>query len=166
MSEALETRKAERNPVVDLIEVVGGDDLLLLKTLFVEYADAFDRELCFEAFDEELSVLPAPYVAPYGGLVLAKVNGQVAGCVALKRLDSKKAEMKRLYVRPGFRGNRLGMRLTNAMSDLAKTLGYKVLQAETVPAKMGFAVSVYRQQGFVLVKQEAGNPIVFMEKTL
>ena len=152
--------------VVDLVDVSGGDDLLILKTLFVEYADMFEHQLCFDAFDAELDGLPDPYAPPGGGLVLAKVDGHAAGCVALKRLNKKTAEMKRLFVRPGFRGNKLGMRLTEAMIGRAKDLKYKLLQAETVPTKMGFAVSVYRQFGFETIRQSADEPIVLMERRL
>jgi len=158
--------KRSEGPVIDLLNVSDGDDLLILKTLFVEYADTFDHQLCFDAFDAELAGLPAPYTAPDGGLMLVRVDGQAAGCVALKRLNDDAAEMKRLFVRSGFRGNKLGMRLTAAMIELAKRLEYKVLQAETVPTKMGFAVSVYRQFGFETIRQSADDPIVLMERRL
>ncbi len=160
------TGRVSDGPLVDLASVSGGDDLLILKTLFVEYADMFDRQLCFDAFDAELAGLPEPYAPPDGGLILAKVDGQAAGCAALKRLDKKSAEMKRLFVRPGFRGNKLGIRMTEAMMDLAKSLKYKCLQVETVPTRMGFAVTVYRQFGFQTVRQSAGDPIVLMERQL
>ena len=166
MPTELASQAQYNTPVIELIDVSGGDDLLILKTLFVEYADAFDHELCFDAFDAELAELPTPYVAPDGGLVLAKVDGHAAGCVALKRIDKKSAEMKRLFVRPGFRGNKLGMRLTTKMIELSQALGYNSLQAETVPDKMGFAVSIYRQNGFALVQQSLDNPIVLMERRL
>ena len=153
-------------PAIDLVNVAGGDDLLILKTLFVEYADMFDHQLCFDAFDAELADLPRPYAPPDGGLILAKVDGHAAGCAALKRLNKKSAELKRLFVRPGFRGNKLGMRMTDAMIDLAKSLNYKLLQAETVPTRMGFAVTVYRQFGFETVRRSPDDPIVLMERRL
>ena len=135
-------------PVVEVIAVTGGDDLLLLKTLMVEYADAFDRRLCFDAFEEELASLPAPYVDPDGALFLAKVDGMSAGCVAVKRISKKKAEMKRLFVREGFRGHALGRRLTEAAVEAARARGYKALRIETVPATMDIAEALYRQLGF------------------
>ena len=138
----------EPGPEVEIIAVSGGDDLILLKTLMVEYADAFDRQLCFDAFEAELSALPKPYADPDGALFLAKVDGVSAGCVALKRISKKKAEMKRLFVREGFRGHALGRRLTEAAADAARARGYKVLQVETVPATMSVADALYRQLGF------------------
>ena len=153
-------------PETELIPVAGGDDLVILKSLFVEYAEAFDHALCFEAFDRELEDLPAPYQAPDGGLVLARVNGQAAGCAALKRIDKKTAEMKRLFVRPGFRGHRLGMQLTEAMIELSKSLKYKILQVETVPTTMGLAVSLYRQNGFVPSQSSTDGPIILLERPL
>ncbi len=139
----------ETTPAVEVIPVTGGDDLLLLKTLMVEYADAFDRRLCFDAFEVELEALPAPYTDPGGALFLAKVDGVSAGCVALKKISKKKAEMKRLFVRQGFRGHALGRRLTEAAADAARERGYKTLRVETVPATMDVAEALYRQLGFV-----------------
>lgn len=141
--------RIEPAPAVEVIPVSGGDDLLLLKTLMVEYADAFDRQLCFDAFEAELEALPEPYTDPGGALFLAKVDGVSAGCVALERLSRKKAEMRRLFVRPGYRGHALGRRLTEAAADAARDRGYKVLRVETVPATMDVAEALYRQLGFL-----------------
>ena len=141
---------------VEILPISGGDDLLLLKTLMVEYADAFDRQLCFDAFEEELLALPEPYAEPGGALFLAKVDGMSAGCVALKQLSKKKAEMKRLYVRQGFRGYALGRRLTEAAAEAARGMGYKAMRVETVPSTMDVAEALYRQLGFE-PRGSAGN---------
>ena len=142
-------KKAEPETQVEIVSVTGGDDLILLKTLLVEYAEAFDHRLCFDAFEKELASLPEPYADPDGALFLAKVDGASAGCVALKRLTKRKAEMKRLFVRAGFRGHALGRRLTEAAADGARARGYRTLRVETVPATMGVAEALYRQLGFL-----------------
>lgn len=140
--------KADPDTEVEIIPVSGGDDLVLLKTLLVEYAEAFDHRLCFDAFEQELAALPKPYDDPDGALFLAKVDGASAGCVALKRISKKKAEMKRLFVRAGFRGHALGRRLTEAAAQAARRRGYKTMRVETVPATMDAAEALYRQLGF------------------
>lgn len=154
------------SPPVDVVTVSGGDDLILLKTLLVEYAEAFDRQLCFDEFEAELAGLPAPYEAPSGALFLAKVDGVSAGCVALKKLTEDKVEMKRLFVREGFRGHALGRRLTEAAAEQARALGYTVLRVETVPATMDVAEALYRQLGFEARGTEADGAIAVYELTL
>jgi putative acetyltransferase len=151
--------KADQEPEVEVILVTGGDDLILLKTLLVEYGEAFDHQLCFDAFEEELASLPHPYFGGDGALFLAKVDGASAGCVALKRISKKKAEMKRLFVREGFRGHALGRRLTEAAAEAARERGFKTLRVETVPATMGVAEALYRQLGFE-ANGKAGNEAI------
>ncbi|RVU33795.1 N-acetyltransferase [Hwanghaeella grinnelliae] len=151
--------KAEPEPQVEIVLVTGGDDLILLKTLLVEYGEAFDHQLCFDAFEEELASLPHPYLGDDGALFLAKVDGASAGCVALKRISKKKAEMKRLFVREGFRGHALGRRLTEAAADAARERGFAILRVETVPTTMGVAEALYRQLGFE-ANGKAGNDAI------
>lgn len=154
------------DPAVEVIAVSGGDDLILLKTLMVEYADTFDHQLCFDAFEAELAGLPAPYAAPGGALFLAKVDGVSAGCVAMKRLSTGTAEMKRLFVREGFRGHALGRRLTEAVIGAARAAGYETLRIETVPATMGVAEALYRQMGFEAAGTAEGGAIAVYELNL
>lgn len=151
---------------VEIIPVTGGDDLILLKTLMVEYADAFDRKLCFDAFESELAALPAPYAGKDGALFLAKVDGASAGCVALKRLSGDRAEMKRLFVREGFRGHALGRRLTETVAGAARDRGYRTLRVETVPATMDAAEALYRQLGFELTGMAADDAIALYDLAL
>lgn len=138
------------DPVVELTLAEGGDDLAFVKTLFVEYAETLDYQICFDAFDRELENLPAPYAPPGGALILARVDGRVAGCAALRPLGDggQEAELCRLFVRPGFRGFSLGRRLTEAAVGKARDLGYRRVKLETVSGLMAIAESVYRRMGF------------------
>src|SRR3954466_9093552 len=87
------------------------DELDAVRELFREYAQIVADALCFEAWDRELANLPGQYAPPGGQLFLAFIEGQIAGCVAFRRLTPDVAEMKRLYVRPAFRGHKLGRSL-------------------------------------------------------
>ncbi|MEQ8442936.1 MAG: GNAT family N-acetyltransferase [Alphaproteobacteria bacterium] len=125
------------------------DDLAFIKTLFVEYAESLSFSLCFQDFDEELDGLPGAYSKPDGNLWLARVDGAIAGCVGLRPHLDGTAEIKRLYVRPGFRGHRLGSRLTKTVIRAARDRGYSALRLDTVRDTMRQAQAIYRQLGFV-----------------
>jgi len=138
---------------VEITAVSGGDGLIFLKTLFVEYAEALEYDLCFEAFDRELDELPAPYAPPKGGLWIARVDGAVAGCVALRALvdvndGAEAGEIKRLYVRPQFRGHSLGTKLIEAAIERAQDGGLNRLLLDTVGGRMERAIGLYRGLGF------------------
>lgn len=136
-------------PVVEITEAAeSGDDLAFTKTLFVEYAESLGFSLCFQGFDGELQNLPGQYARPKGNLWLARVDGALAGCVAMRPHEEGTAEMKRLFVRPGFRGHRLGSRLTSTVVQYAEEQGYKALRLDTVVDKMREAQAIYRQLGF------------------
>lgn len=120
----------------------------IARDLFREYAAAIATDLEYQGFSAELAALPAPYVPPSGALLIAHVGGDVAGCVALRPLDDRTGEMKRLYVRPGFQGLGLGRRLVEAVIDQARTAGYAELRLDTL-ASMVSAQALYRRLGFV-----------------
>ena len=135
-------------------------------TLSVE-GDAHDAPT-FRGHREELAELPGVYMPPAGRLFLARETGQTAGCVAIKPNDTRVCELKRLYVRPTFRGRGLGERLVRRAIDEARSIGYKQMILDS-HISMGSAHAIYRSLGFGLVDAPADFPdrfkpvIVFME---
>ena len=135
-------------------------DLAAVRALFVEYAESLDFSLCFQGFDEELSALPGKYAAPAGRIWLAEAaDGAVAGCVALRPIGEQDAEMKRLYVRPDFRGRALGKQLAEATVAFARQAGYAALRLDTIAASMAAADGIYRAIGFVETPPYYDNPV-------
>jgi len=125
--------------------------------------------LCFQSFDQELPALPGDYAPPNGRLLLATSNGDPAGCVALHKLESDICEMKRLYVRPRYRGTGLGRQLADKVIAEARQLGYKKLRLDTVEPVMKTAVAMYRQLGFHEIPSYRQNPMagaLYMELQL
>ena len=116
--------------------------------LFREYAEAIGTDLEYQGFAAELAALPAPYVSPKGALLVALAGTDVAGCVALRPLDSRTGEMKRLYVRSAYRSWGLGKRLVEAVIDAARRAGYSELRLDTLPS-MAAAQALYHRLGFV-----------------
>jgi ribosomal protein S18 acetylase RimI-like enzyme len=134
-----------------------------VRELFLEYAQSLGFSLCFQSFDQELADLPGDYAPPEGRLLLAEFEGQLAGCAALHKLEPGICEMKRLYLRPQFRGKGLGRALTQAILDEARALGYQRLRLDTVEPVMKDAVGMYRKLGFKEITPYRVNP---MEGTL
>jgi len=137
--------------------------------LFLEYAQSLGFSLCFQNFDQELANLPGDYAPPEGCLLLAMQDGQPAGCVALHKLDGEYCEMKRLYVRPQFRGHGLGLALAERVIADARQIGYKYLRLDTVEPVMRAAVAMYRRLGFREIAPYRPNPIegaLYMELQL
>ena len=125
----------------------------------------------FANLEEELATLPGKYGPPDGRLFLASVEGSVAGCIALRRHDENSGEVKRLYVRPGFRGHRIGERLVARMIEEARAIGYARLVLDSYHT-MTRAHALYRDAGFHEVPVPADFPqhlkpvVVFMEMEL
>jgi putative acetyltransferase len=118
-----------------------------VRALFEEYWQSFGFTPCFQNFGEELAGLPGAYAPPSGRLGLASINGQPAGCVALRRVDDSRAEPKRLYVRPAFRGHGLGRALLEWVIIEARAAGYTELVGDTMPV-MKDALALYDRMGF------------------
>ena len=139
------------------------------RELFLEYAQSLGFSLCFQNFDQELSGLPGDYAPPEGRLLLAECDGQLAGCVALHKLDFGVCEMKRLYLRPQFRGKGLGLTLTDRIIEEARKIGYQRMRLDTVEPVMKDAVAMYRKLGFKEIAPYRPNPnpgTVYMELEL
>ncbi len=136
--------------------------------LFIEYAKSLDFELCFQNFNKEVAELPGAYSPPEGRLFLAEIDGEIAGCIALRKLENEICEMKRLYVKPQFRGHNIGKELVLKLIDEAKGIGYKKMRLDTVPA-MQTAQKLYKSIGFKEIEPYRLNPVpgaVYMELEL
>jgi GNAT superfamily N-acetyltransferase len=131
-----------------------------VRALFLEYAQSLGFSLCFQGFDQELARLPGDYAPPAGGLLLAAYQGEPAGCVALHCLEREICEMKRLYLRPQFRGQGMGRALAEAIIARARSLGYRHMRLDTVEPVMRDAVALYRQLGFEEIGAYRPNPVV------
>ena len=139
------------------------------RELFLEYAQSLGFSLCFQGFDKELAELPGDYAPPDGRLLLAEYDGKLAACVALHKLESGICEMKRLYLRPRFRGKGLGRALAERIISDARQIGYHRMRLDTVEPIMKDAVAMYRKLGFKEIAPYRPNPIagaMYMELEL
>lgn len=143
-------------------------DIEIVRTLFAEYADSLGFDLGFQGFEEELANLPGCYAPPEGCILLAKYNEEIAGCVALRKLSDGICEGKRLYVKPEFRGLKIGRKLAEAIIEEAREIGYSRIRADTV-GSMKTALALYMSLGFKKIEPYRHNPIegaVFIELEL
>lgn len=139
------------------------------RELFLEYATWLGLDLCFQNFEKELAELPGAYAGPDGRLFLASHENKIAGCVGLRKIGEDTCEMKRLFVRPEFRGLAIGKALTDKVIEEARALDYARMCLDTIPSKMGPAINVYRMLGFREIAPYYHNPVegaLFMELSL
>lgn len=150
---------ADRPPVSNLdLSAAAEDDLPAVAELLREYASSLGFPLDFQDFGRELAELPGAYAPPTGALLLARVDGNAAGCVALRAFDEGVCEMKRLYIRAGHRGLGLGRILATAIVAEARRLGYRSMRLDTTPG-MAAAQALYTELGFRDIPPYRANPI-------
>jgi putative acetyltransferase len=150
-------------------QVESSTQIAQARELFLEYAQSLGFSLCFQNFDQEHAGLPGDYAPPEGRLLLAECDGLLAGCVALHKLESSVCEMKRLYLRPQFRGQGFGRVLADRIIAEARDIGYQRMRLDTVEPVMKDAVAMYRKLGFRQVAPYRANPIagaMYMELVL
>ena len=126
--------------------------------IFREYANSLDVDLCFQGFDQEMSHLAIVYAKPKGCILLAKYQDDVIGGVALKQIGEGVSEMKRLYVKPKFRGFGIAKSLVDSLIQKAKEANYSIIKLDTL-STMTAAIALYTSFGFVPTGQYVHNPI-------
>ena len=135
------------------------EDLAQIRRLFRSYADWLGVDLCFQGFERELAELPGCYAPPSGRLLIARVGGDVVGCVGLRPLEPGICEMKRLWVEPGFGGRGIGRALAESIVAAAREIGYERMRLDTLPERMPAAQHLYRSLGFREIPPYYDNPL-------
>lgn len=152
-----------------VVQANSAEEISRARELFEEYAAGLGFSLCFQNFDREVAELPGKYFPPSGRLLLAVADDQAAGCVALRKIGDGICEMKRLYVRPDFRGTGLGRTLAESIIQAAREIGYERMRLDTLPGKMDRAIAMYRSLGFKDIEPYYDNPVegaLFLELML
>jgi len=144
--------------MMQIVPAQSEQEIARVRELFIEYADSLGVDLCFQDFEQELAALPGKYVPPEGIILIATEGEEIAGCVALRELADGIGEMKRLYLRPAFRGKGAGRALALAIIAEARRIGYRGLRLDTLPS-MDEARKLYRSLGFREIAPYIYNPI-------
>lgn len=152
----------DQPPAVTLLYPTQPHEMGAVRAIFQDYADSLDVDLGFQNFEDELAALPGDYAPPRGLIILAEVDGAIAGCCALRPLDSadyaNACEMKRLFVRKPFRGFGLGRQLAEAVLDAARRAGYACVLLDTLDS-MEAARALYAELGFTEIEPYYFNPV-------
>lgn len=154
--------------MVCIIRATTDEQIEHAKKLCIEYAASLGIDLSFQDFEKELEEFPGEYSPPEERLLLARCEEKYVGCVGLRKITGEICEMKRLYVKPGFRGKGIGKALAKAVLEEAQTIGYSRMRLDTLPW-MKKAISLYKSLGFESIEPYCHNPIegsVFMELNL
>ncbi len=137
-------------------------------TLFREYADSLEIDLCFQGFENELKNLPVIYASQTGGIILCRVDDMYAGCIAVRKIDNETCELKRMFIRNSHRGKGIARRLLELAIELAREKGYSRMRLDTLTT-MKPAIHLYRECGFYEIPAYYFNPeknVLFMETVL
>jgi GNAT superfamily N-acetyltransferase len=159
----------ETSFVLKIIQAESDDHIDDARRLFREYESWHGMDLCFQGYEQELADLPGKYARPSGCLLLAYSDEKLAGCIALRKLEDGICEMKRLFVRDGFRGQKIGIQLVENLIEEARKENYLTMRLDTFPAMMRKAMSLYESHGFREIPPYYNNPhegVLFMELTL
>ncbi len=154
---------------MNFVQALSSEEIEQARQLFKEYSAWLQIDLCFQGFEKELAELPGDYASPDGRLMLAYDDQELAGCVALRKIDEGICEMKRLFVRDRFRGKGLGRSMIEAIIREAKQIGYERMRLDTLPPKMDKAIVLYKELGFKEIEPYYNNPVpgaMFMELSL
>ncbi|MED1943813.1 MULTISPECIES: GNAT family N-acetyltransferase [Brevibacillus] len=154
--------------LLSLVHATEDNEYKQARELFWEYVDSLGVDLSFQNIAIELQNIPGEYAPPDGCILLALGNEQPAGCVALRKIDEQVCEMKRLYVKPEWKGRGVGKKLALAILDEAKIRGYSLIRLDTLPT-MEPAIQLYHSLGFYPIEPYRFNPIegtLYMEKKL
>lgn len=140
----------------------------LTKNIFIEYQQFLKVDLCFQSFENELNNLGKIYASPKGTIILAKVDNEIAGCIALKPIEENNCEMKRLYVKPVHRGLGIGLALVSQLIEFAKGNKFEKMKLDTLKS-LKEAVTLYHKFGFIETQPYVYNPleeVLYFEKNL
>jgi ribosomal protein S18 acetylase RimI-like enzyme len=156
--------------MLTIVQAESPEQIAIARQLIEEYAAWLEFKLCFQGFEEEMRLFPGKYTPPAGRLLLALWNEKPAGVVALRPLEeSSICEMKRLYVRPEFRGHHIGRILAERVIREAGEIGYSRMRLDTVAGQMDSAIAMYRELGFKETNPYYQTPVghtLFMELAL
>ncbi len=141
------------------VREAAASDMDGVRELFREYQSWLGVDLCFQSFEEELATLPGKYAPPRGKLLLAEVDGRLAGVIGLRALGEDICEMKRLYVRDWAKGQGIGRALVDRLVAEARALGYRAMRLDTLQSTMPQANHLYDQLGFREIPAYYVNPV-------
>jgi GNAT superfamily N-acetyltransferase len=144
--------------MIEILQASSEDLIEQTRAIFKEYADDLCIDLCFQNFTEELENLPGDYGPPNGCIYLAYYEDKLVGCVALRKFEGNICEMKRLYVRPRYRGKKIGKELSRAIIKKALEIGYTHMRLDTLDF-MTEAITLYRSLGFKEIDTYRYNPL-------
>jgi putative acetyltransferase len=143
--------------MISYLTATTNQDFNIAAELFKQYAEWLNIDLSFQHFDEELGLLETMYAAPYGGIVLCKLENEFIGCVGIRRIDDDTAELKRMFIQPAYQKRGTGKILLDKAIELAERLSYKTIRLDTLNY-MAAAINLYKRRGFYEISAYYYNP--------